>query len=185
MEVRFTKVDGKRYAVAIQRTLGPPLVPRFGPGNDDLMPHDIAHFLVEEHFGIELGVWGQLAAGGGGIFWPTPEDNTLRYQRSAQRISAVGRDDMQRSERLVVMTVAAWERSIKRVEHVTGLHSDDVDAEELAAAVRRMNDVAEQWRNLERGGSLTFTWPRHLTFSAVKSRRGRRTTRATPAMARR
>ncbi len=34
MEVRFTKVDDKRYAVAIQRRLGPPLVPRFGPGHD-------------------------------------------------------------------------------------------------------------------------------------------------------
>jgi hypothetical protein len=68
--------------------------------------------LVEEYFEIELGVWGQLAAGGGGILTPAPQDNSLRYQRRAQRIGAIGREDTQRSERLVVITMAAWEQSI-------------------------------------------------------------------------
>jgi len=30
MEITFTKVDDKRYTVAIERRLRPPLVPRFG-----------------------------------------------------------------------------------------------------------------------------------------------------------
>jgi hypothetical protein len=158
MEVSFTKVDDKRHSVSITRELGPPLVPRFGPGYDDLMPHDVAHYLVEEHFGIELGVWGQLAAGGGGIFTPAPQDNTLRYQRRAQRIGAVGRADMQRSERLVVITVATWERSVGRVKH-------------------------EQ--SLGRGRSLAFAWPRRLTFDGSGSHRGRRTPKATPRPVRR
>ena len=72
MRVTFTKVDTKRYAIAIVREHGPALVPRFAPGYDDLMPHDLAHYVVEEFFGIELGVWGQLAAGGGGIFTRLP-----------------------------------------------------------------------------------------------------------------
>jgi hypothetical protein len=66
MPVTFTKVDGKRYFVAIERGYGPPLlVPRSAPGYDDLMPHDLAYYLVEEHAGIELGVFGQVAYGDG------------------------------------------------------------------------------------------------------------------------
>ena len=179
MEVTFTKVDDKRYSIAIDREHGPALVPRFGPGYDDLMPHDLAHYLVEEHFEIELGVWGQLAAGGGGIFTPAPEDDTLRHQRRARRIGAIGREDMQRSERLVVITVAAWEHSINRVKHHSRPLPNEVDPEVLLGAVRRMGDVAERWRALERGGAITFGWPRHLTFDPAKSRRGRRKRTAT------
>ena len=110
MQVTFTKADAKRYTVTIERENGPALVPRFAPGYDDLMPHDLAHYLVEEFFEIELGVWGQLAAGGGGIFTPAPEDNSLQYQRRSQRIGAIGRADMARSEQLVLVTVVTWEQ---------------------------------------------------------------------------
>jgi hypothetical protein len=180
MEVTFTKVDDRRYLVAIERQLGPPLVPRFGPGFDELMPHDIAHFLVEEYFGIELGVWGQLAAGGGGIFFPVPEDNSLGYRRRAQRIGHAGRADMQRSERLVVITVAAWEQAIGRVEHVPSPCQNEVDPRALEGAVRRLSEVADRWGALPSGGSITLEWPRRLTFDGSKSHRGRRTTSRTP-----
>ena len=184
MQVTFIKVDGKRYSIAIEREFGPALVPRPAPGYDDLMPHDLAHYVVEECFAVELGVWGQLAAGGGGIFTPAPEDNSLQYQRRAQRIGAIGRDDMARSERLVVMTVSAWERSINRVKHQTREFPIDVDADTLRGAVGRMDEVAHRWRALQRGASLTLAWPRHLTFDASKSRRGRRGTKRNPTLAR-
>ncbi len=173
MEVTFTKVDAARYSIAIEREHGPALVPRPGPGYDDLMPHDLAHYLVEEHFEIELGVWGQLAAGGGGIFAPAPEDNSLNHRRRAQRIAAIGRGDMARSEKLVVITVSAWERSIDRVEHQSRELPIQVDTDTLERAVRRMDEVARRWRALQYGASLAYTWPSNLTFEASKSRRGR------------
>ena len=185
MEVTFTKVDNKRYTVAIERQLGPPLVPRFGPGFDVRMPHDIAHFLVEECFGIELGVWGRLAAGGGGIFFPAPEDNSLRYQRRAQRMGHLGRVDMQRSERLVGITVEAWEQGIDLAKHVPRPGLDEVGQRALEGAVRRLSEVAERWDALPRGGSLTLEWPRRLAFDGSKAYRGRRTTKPTPHPARR
>ena len=55
----------------------------------------------------------------GGIFAPAPEDNSLNYQRRGKRIAAIGRDDMARSEQLVVITVSDWERSIDRIKHQT------------------------------------------------------------------
>ena len=136
MQVRFTKTDAKRYTVAIEREHGPALVPRFAPGYDDLMPHDLAHYLVEEFFEIELGVWGQLAAGGGGIFTPAPEDNSLQYQRRSQRIGAIGRADMARSEQLVLVTVVTWEQHIGRIKNQVRPFALDVDAEALRGAVR-------------------------------------------------
>ena len=174
MQVSFTKTDARRYSIAIEREHGPALVPRFAPGYDDRMPHDLAHYVVEEYFQIELGVWGQLAAGGGGIFAPAPEDNSLLYQRRSQRIGALGRADMARSEQLVLVTVVTWERSIDRVKNQVRPFAIEVDADALRGAVDRMDEVAGRWQALQPGGSLTFAWPRHLTFDASKSRRGRR-----------
>lgn len=184
MEVTFTKVASKRYTVAIERQLGPALVPRFGPGSDALVPHDLAHFLVEEYFGIELGVWGQLAAGGGGIFFPVPEDNTLRYQRRVQRIRQLGRADMQRSERLVGITVEAWERAVGRAEYAVSPVQDEVGPRALADSVRRLSETADLWGALAPGRSLVREWPTRLAFDASKCHRGRRTTRPTPHRAR-
>jgi hypothetical protein len=183
MEVTFTKAGRRRYAVAIERQCGPPLVPRFGPGFDVLMPHDLAHFLVEEYFGIELGVWGQLAAGGGGIVHPVPRDNSLRYRRRAHRIAHVGRDDMRRSEHLVAMSVAAWERAIGRVKR-QNRRQDEVDPGDLEGIVLRLSEVADRWRALPPGGSLTLEWPRGVAFDGSRSHRGRRATRPTPHRAR-
>jgi hypothetical protein len=174
MLVTFTKVDAKRYLVAIEREHGPPLVPRFAPGYDDLMPHDLAHFLVEEHFEIELGVFGQLAAGGSGIFKPAPGEDSVRFHRTAHRLATIGRDDMARSERLVGLCVAEWESSIGRRRHAGSDVLDEVDPETLEAAVRRLQEGAVRWRKLQHGSSLTLEWPRRLTFDAAKSRRGRR-----------
>ena len=185
MQVTFTKVDDKRYWIAIEREHGPALLPRPAPGYDNLMPHDLAHYLVEEFFNIELGVWGQLAAGGGGIFTPAPMDNSLHYQRRAQRISAIGREDMARSEQLVVITVSAWERSINRIKHQGREFPIVVDAETLQGAIRRMDEASRRWHALHHGASLAFTWPRHLTLDVSKSRRGRRRTKRSPHMARR
>jgi len=181
MQVTFTKAGPKRYTVAIEREHGPALVPRFAPGYDDLMPHDLAHYLVEEYFEIELGVWGQLASGGGGIFAPAPEDNSLRYQRRAARIGAIGREDMQRSEHLVVTTVAAWERTVGRTKHRDFSHGAEVAPDTLRGAVQRMGEVAGRWRALHLGGSIAFVWPKELTFDAAKSRRGRRRRSLEPA----
>ena len=157
-----------------------------GTDNQVTARHDaaFAHFLVEEYFGIELGVWGQLAAGGGGIFFPVPQNNSLRYRRRAQRIGHVGRVDMQRSERLVAISVAAWEEGIGRVKHVPSPGQDDLDRGDLEGVVRRLSEVADRWGALPPGGFVTLEWPRGVAFPGSRSHRGRRATRPTPHRAR-
>jgi hypothetical protein len=174
MDVSFTKAGERRYSVTIEREHGPALVPRFGPGYDDLLPHDVAHLLVEEHFGIELGVWGQLAAGGGGLFTPAPQENTLQFRRRVQRIAAIGRDDMARSEHLVMVTVSEWERRLGRPQHLAPGHLVEVGAGDVETMVRRLGESSERWQALPQGGSLTLHWPRALTFDISRTHRGRR-----------
>jgi hypothetical protein len=84
---------------------------------------------------------------------------------------------MARSEQLVLITVVTWERDVGRVKNQVGPFAIEVDPDSLRRAVARMDEVARRWRALQRGGSLTFRWPRHLTFDASTSRRGRRSER--------
>lgn len=163
MRVTFTRRDNRRYGVAIERDTGPRLAPRDGPGFDELMPHDIAHYVVEEQLGIRLGVFGQLAAGGGGMFAPAPADRSEGERRRVRRIANEGRADMRRSESAVGFCMAAW-----RPRGVT-VDPEVVTAAELERVVRRLDEVAARWRALPVGGSLTFEW-----VSGSRSARTRR-----------
>jgi hypothetical protein len=179
VRVTFTKSSGRRYIVTVERDHGPQLEPRFAPGYDDWMPHDLAHYLIEEQFGIKLGVFGQLAAGGGGIFAPAPADRTGRSRRSSTRLGRAGRTDMQRSEQLVYHCVSAWEVRTGRRRALPPLA--DLGATtpaELDRAVGRLQDVARRWHALAPGESLTFTWPASCTINPAGSRQGRKAKRA-------
>lgn len=175
MKVTFTKMDSKRYSVAITRTHGPALVPRQAPGYDAHLPHDLAHFLVEEQFGIRLGVFGQLAAGGEGVFQPDSGDRSGRSRRTAHRIAELGRADMTRSERLVAMCQPLWEARAGRVPgrpaiiDMTLATPFDVDR-----VIHRFDDVSAQWVALAAGESITLDWPAELVFDAAGSAQGRR-----------
>lgn len=174
MQVSFTRVDGARYRVTIEREHGAPLQPRNAPGYDELMPHDLAHFVVEEQLGIRLGVFGQLAAGGGGLFTPAPGDRGGRDRRSAKRFAAAGRDDMRRSEAAVGQCTAEWLRRTGRRGHGPVADEHTVRPAELERVVRRLDAVSRRWRALPPGGSLTLTWPRSATVDPGGSRVGRR-----------
>ena len=63
MRVTFTRTGERRYKVSVE---GKGLVPSEldpAPGYDPLLPHDMAHFVVENSLGL-MGVFGQLAEGG-------------------------------------------------------------------------------------------------------------------------
>jgi hypothetical protein len=179
MRVTFTRDGGRRYSIAIERERGPELVPRPAPGYDDHLPHDLAHYLVEEQFGLALGVFGRLAAGGGGMYTPAPADRSERYARTARRLAAAGRHDMGRSETLVYLCVSEWQRRTgRRATLPDGVDTSAAGPAELDRAVRRLDEVSRRWHALPPGGSLTFTWPAAFTVDPGGSRRGRRSARS-------
>jgi hypothetical protein len=63
MLVTFLRAGERRYSVRVAVEGQPILEMSTAPGYDPLMPHDLQHFIVERAFGIERGVYDQLAAG--------------------------------------------------------------------------------------------------------------------------
>ena len=73
MQVTFTRTGERTYSIAAQRRRGDVLHMPRGPGYDPWLPHDVVHFVIERHFEIDRGVFGQLAAGGdAGTFFTIP-----------------------------------------------------------------------------------------------------------------
>ena len=162
------KVDGA--TVAIDRELGPPLVPRFDLASTSA--HMTSRTSSSRSTSASSWAWGQLAAGGGGIFFPGPEDNSPSYRRRAQRIGHAGRADMQRSERLVLITVAAWEGHRPRrarPEAVPGRSPPTSTRRGCTPTVRG----AERWRALLRWLHHPASGP-DTSPSTARFHRGRR-----------
>ncbi|UGQ13254.1 hypothetical protein LO772_06450 [Yinghuangia sp. ASG 101] len=162
MRVVFTKGTGTSYAVAVHRETGAALAPRNGPGGHQYLPHDLVHFLVETEARIKSGVYGRLAAGDNGLFWPADPVERAKAARRRRAKDAKSspevRADMVRSEELVGLAVPLWEL---RRGHVRELPAY-VTAKGVPAVVERIvarcDDHADRWHALPVGGSLTLTW---------------------------
>ncbi|MGY0021135.1 hypothetical protein ACVHNB_19400 [Streptomyces sp. YJ-C3] len=162
MQVVFTKGPGTSYRIAVQRDAGPALAPRNGPGGHDYLPHDLVHLLVEAEAGIELGVFGQLAAGDNGMFWPAdPAERTKALRRRKMKrttSSARERADMIRSEELAGITLPVWEvrrgHAADLPAYVTAQHIPPV----VDRIVARFDEYAGRWHALPVGGTLNVTW---------------------------
>ncbi|MFB6550298.1 hypothetical protein [Streptomyces sp. NPDC056405] len=162
MHVVFTKGPGTSYDIAVHRDTGAALAPRNGPGGHPYLPHDLVHFLVEAEAGIELGVYGRLATGANGMFWPADPTERARANRRRKtkrtRPTPEASADMARSEELAGIAVPVWE--------VRRCHARELPAYVTAGAippvvdriVARFDEYADRWHALPVGGSLTVTW---------------------------
>lgn len=174
MRVTFTKRAGRRYLVAIEREHGPPLQPRHGPGFDEQLPHDIAHYVAEEQLGLRLGVFGQLAAGGSGLFAPAPADRRAAHRAADRRIAAAGREDMRRSEAAAGWGVAQWRRRTGASGQPPGARPAELSDAAADRLLARLDEVARAWTALPPNGSLSFTWPAAATVDPAGTALGRR-----------
>ncbi|WP_206337305.1 hypothetical protein [Streptomyces sp. Z26] len=160
MDVTFTKGPGRSYSVAVRREHGPALAPRGGPGHHPYLPHDLVHFVVEAEAGLRGGVYGRLAAGELGFFWPADpaERAGARRREKARRPTPRASADMGRSEELAGACLMLWElRRGQRTSLPPWLAgwTPDPLAERIAA---RLDTYADRWHALPDGGSLTLDW---------------------------
>lgn len=163
MDVTFTKMSGRRYLVAVARERGPELAPRQGPGYHAHLPHDAVHFLVEAEAGLAGGVFGRIAAGRSGMFWPAdPAVRRATARREARwSPSEAEHADMARSERLASACQQLWElRTGRRSElQVWNSPTAEDDPALVERIVTRLEAFAESWHPLPVGGSATLAWP--------------------------
>ena len=170
MEVTFRRTAERRYAVIVHRPGKPALAMDPAPGFDPLVPHDLAHFIVERDCGIALGVFGQLAAGGDAATFHRADgvvDRKLR--RRGERLLRENRAELARSEQLVYRCMRAWRSG-----------GEPPADEEVGRARARFDEISERWRKLAAGESITLAWPTTPDLSRVprnRARGGRRVAR--------
>jgi hypothetical protein len=161
MRVTFTKTDGRRYGVYVQRDKAPDLR-LYGPGYHERLPHDLLHFVAEAEFGLDDAVFGDVAAGGNAkIFLPVDKSLVAKMWRK-KRMHKVVLPEGRRSEELTTMLARAVE---------TREYPDD-----LAPIVAKLDELARRWEALAPGESITLDWPR----SEGRKRHPRRDRRRPP-----
>ena len=164
MKVTFTRTAERRYRVSVE---GAGVVSSWmepAPGYDTRLPHDMAHFVVENELGISGGVFGQLAGGGHArTFHPTAEQARRKVAKRGNRIAATNRDDAMLSEKVVYLACRKWNNAHSEVSPIEG-----VSAEDIRRVCREFDAVSAVWSKLAVGGSMTLVWR-----GSGRTRRGR------------
>jgi hypothetical protein len=168
MNVTFTRTAERRYRVSVE---GPGVVSSWmepAPGYDARLPHDMAHFVVENELGITGGVFGQLAGGGHArTFHPTDERASQKLAKRGRRLAVANRRDAMLSEKIVFVASQTW----NNLSGVTTL--EGVSAEDIKRVCREFDAVSAIWSELAVGESMTLVW-RGSSARAVRRRPSRR-----------
>ena len=148
MKATFTKTAARRYEVHVSRERAPDLWCG-SIGYDDRLPHDLMHFVAEAEFGLDGGIFGNLAAGGNArLFLPLDDERRVDMRLVTklwrkERIRRTRLPDGRRSEQL------AWQLD-------QGRRARTLEPQ----LQRKLDGLAARWEALQIGGSLTLEWPR-------------------------
>lgn len=172
MQVIFRRIGERRYAVVVEapgeaaQTMSP------APGFDQHIPHDLVHYVVEAELGLDAGVFGRAARGGGTFYTANTATNAReqarRRRKQARREQALRRErgheeQLNTSERLAALCDAAWRRRHgQRPDPAFWQPSSPVsalDAARVERVVSRLDELAPLWNRLPVGGQLVLTWP--------------------------
>ena len=166
MEVTFTRTGDRRYRVSVAGKHVKPSYMDPAPGYDARLPHDMAHFIVENELGIKGGVFGQLAAGGtAGTFIPIDVDKQRKIRKRGKRMATKNKKDAELSEKIIFIASQAWQKKPAVQSSV------DIAPNDIARVVREFEAASAVWSKLGVGESMTLVWrdgPRH---PARRSRR--------------
>lgn len=169
MRVTFTRTGERRYRVSVEGTgiVSSHMEP--AAGYDARLPHDMAHFVVENDLGIMGGVFGQLASGGHAhSFRPDDGQKNSRAEKRGDRVSAESRKDAEMSERVIDIAFHSWTR-----RPYSGAPVKGVSAEDIARICREFDAVSAVWSKLKVGESMTLVWTGQKGRSNTASQRKR------------
>lgn len=185
MQVEFKKTGERRYGVYIRREDLPDLEMNPAPGFDELMPHDLLHFLVEQEFDLQNAIYGQLERGGtAGTFRPISDEKSDKRAASRQRRKTNKRgekmlktspDEYAKSERATYACLYEWfsgsadeKLKLRAQEMKTSIESTyaqmteaerkNYTKEKLARIRERMDELSEEWSALEIDESMILDW---------------------------
>ncbi|MGD9588130.1 MAG: hypothetical protein AB7Q37_06425 [Pyrinomonadaceae bacterium] len=148
----FTKTHAKGYSISMEDPSGGPARTEAAPGFDPRLPHDVAHFIVEDELGIKGGIIGQMAAGG--LFASRTAKDVKSRRKAKRRGEALFREnksDALLSEHAVYAAQSRWEK------HEI-IPDTKIPAADIARICERFEDFARQWSALPVGGSIELEW---------------------------
>jgi len=169
VEIEFFKPERRRYRSVLHRRDG--LVVELdgggynqvgGPGRE--LPHDLAHFVVEDGLGLEAGLWGVLSSGG--MFDHAKVVAGRRPPhfdaRSRAVVEAAG-DRLSQAEMLTRfvcdLTLDGADRDVARLRKAAGPRWwHETTPERLAATCAALRETSARWRDLPAGEALTVVW---------------------------
>jgi hypothetical protein len=123
-----------------------------GAGYHPRLPHDAAHFIVENALGITGGVFGQIAAGGtGSTFLATDEKKHKKVTKRGKKLAKENKAEAVFAENAIYAAQSRWEKRAE-VPHTK------IPAADLALIAEQFDDFARQWSRLPIGGSITLEW---------------------------
>ena len=156
MKVTFIRTHLRGYSVTVERTKINPATMHPAPGYHDRLPHDAAHFIVENELGIMGGVFGQLASGGtAGTFISSDPDSPQRARRrAARRGSRIAKENKKEalfSEHAIYAAQSRWEKH----DIIPDTKIPQVDIDRI---ISKFEEFAELWSKTPVGGSITLEW---------------------------
>ena len=151
MKVTFTRTKERAYSLKIEGPKISTAVMDPAPGYHPKLPHDVAHFIVENELGISGGIFGQMALGG--II--RPEERNARIQRKAKRkreaIFKANKNDALFSEHAIWAAQSRWEN--QEIIPSTTIPQPDLDR-----VIAKFEEFASEWSTLPVGGSIALEW---------------------------
>lgn len=170
MQVEFFKPEARRYRSVLHRPDGL-LIELDGGGYNKVggpareLPHDLAHFVVEDGLGLEAGLWGVIAAGG--MFGHTKVIAGRRPPHAAKRAQAVVEQAGDRLSQAEMLTrfvcdqaLDSADRDVARLRAAAGQRwwLPTITADALAATCRALRETSVAWRDLRAGEALRVWW---------------------------
>lgn len=175
MDILFTQSGHRRVETVVTRQDGVRLsVPVYGPL--DPIPHDLAHYVIEQELGLKDGFWGSVAAGAlfGGMKILSGRQRPHAAERSCA-VLAAHRQGIVVAEVLVGVALSA----------VKGMNLDDAqlpidtplvrtrdDLHTLIAQLRpALDSMCTRWQAIPLDGTLNVVWLDRVSRSDQGARR--------------
>ena len=152
MKVTFTRTHARGYSVTVERPGSDPATMDPAPGYHERLPHDVAHFIVEDELQITGGIFGQFAARGtANTFFSSPSKRAKKDRRRGAEIARVNKKDALFLEHAIYAAQSRWE------EHEI-IPDTKIPADKIARIIERFDQFAAEWSKLPAGGAITLEW---------------------------
>jgi hypothetical protein len=171
MKLTVTRLGDGNYETLIKRDDG--VTFRLaGVGRKFALPHDLAHFVVEQSLRLDRGFWGSVADGA--VFGLMTHVEGRRKPRAAERSKIVMKANAPNLSEVEVMVgifsdafeqdhgnkAVAIHARILRYQAAQGQRTRTFNHALIEKAVSTWQTMMSQWNELPVGGKLELVWPR-------------------------